>query len=1063
MRPSQTLEITSSKKTAYLLNSYRSPFEVDGKVWPTVTHYMAAMQFPGTSYEEEIRKASSIVQVQRMVSPHYYTFDDNGTPTRKLVYGKGSDVFFRRADWTQAEPIMLEKALRAKFKNPKLLSQLLSTKDLVLAGPGGSVLMRIRDEILLKPPTENLAQPQIEMDLRDVHASPLTSEEKKLVTALMKLSLRIRDLEGQNYLYAEMPEDALMVLGGRPLASLTYMWLNKHSWTVIYQQMPHFEKLIQKTHELIVPLDEFQEHQIQVSAVIASAIRWWRLNATESQKADFKSKLAKWENLKVILPKGKRWYRGSSPALTEGKARGKRAFSEGRKKRRKSYQAGPEVIRTPKGKSPNGQKGHKASPSPKGKKSPKEKKERVMSDHLTIRWSGKDNFLVEGKTLPKYRARLLGLGGKHPMVRQIPNLEAIRFPVERLTAVEEVIFEDLPEDQKYQEAFQVWKKTKVDLFTDTAAQLQVLKGEKLISKETVQTAIAIYGCNVAPIEPDPELVSGLDMLDIMDPEAIQYLSGVVTALGELLVEHTGSYAEYVHKLDQITQSVMDSSTSAPVAGLSAPQMGMLRAMVHILKVADYEPGSETFVWAFLTVFPRKGRVEAETYVMDLLEEALNGDIREVVERRLESPRVSWEGVEKVLGEMLEEEVNEVAKVLVVIALHYTSLVLEWGSPESRHLLLRIKVLGYAYQPRKLSSEVVKHSRKSKKAVVHESPKMEISAAIDPKSIRRFKGLYSKKLLRPIKGKSLEEVAQKAAENIADNGAVIHEIEARDPLSYTFDLVGSDEDVSHWRADMGDMGFEVTRIQSSTGETPKKVSFEESSRTSKGESEKLPKYFHKKKGNLLEYPVVGVLGSASTIDDRKQDRVTRDVHKVLKVPMSFLLPGRSESAGRLRHDLGWVIDLTVALSRKEARSEKSLKHRQEYLLQALEHAKYDIVHQAALKSPGVLPGLALAESQVQEYLPALKAWAQKNKFDLYIVKGDIEEPEGMDLGKVEFNAAEQEKQLRLKEYRKVIGPLDLDEAEYEKVVDKLEALTSQERERFLKKSGKELEKKVRLLL
>jgi ribA/ribD-fused uncharacterized protein len=126
-------------------NFYRAPMMIDGKVWPTVEHWVQAQKFPGQALEEEIRLTSTPTQAKRLGS------------TRAVPL---------RSDWEKVKDEIMRRGLEAKFtQHLKLRQRLLSTGTAVLVdhtsrdrywGDGGDgtgknrlgqLLMEIRDRM----------------------------------------------------------------------------------------------------------------------------------------------------------------------------------------------------------------------------------------------------------------------------------------------------------------------------------------------------------------------------------------------------------------------------------------------------------------------------------------------------------------------------------------------------------------------------------------------------------------------------------------------------------------------------------------------------------------------------------------------------------------------------------------------------------------------------------------------------------------------------------------------------------------------------------------------------
>ena len=119
-------------------------FVLDGEYWPTIEHYFQAQKFPGSPYQQVIRRAP--------------------TPTAAKRLGQ-SRAHPLRPDWDLIKEEVMLRALRAKFASAELAALLLATADRELVedseedsywarsrtGAGlnraGELLMRVRGEL----------------------------------------------------------------------------------------------------------------------------------------------------------------------------------------------------------------------------------------------------------------------------------------------------------------------------------------------------------------------------------------------------------------------------------------------------------------------------------------------------------------------------------------------------------------------------------------------------------------------------------------------------------------------------------------------------------------------------------------------------------------------------------------------------------------------------------------------------------------------------------------------------------------------------------------------------
>ncbi len=129
----------------FLANFARTPFRLDGYIWPTVEHYYQAQKFVGTEHTDLIRLAASPALAAQMGRDR----------TRPL-----------RPDWPDVRLAVMRQALLAKFsQHRRLREQLLATGSALLVertrrdaywGDGGDgsgqnrlgrLLMQVRDQL----------------------------------------------------------------------------------------------------------------------------------------------------------------------------------------------------------------------------------------------------------------------------------------------------------------------------------------------------------------------------------------------------------------------------------------------------------------------------------------------------------------------------------------------------------------------------------------------------------------------------------------------------------------------------------------------------------------------------------------------------------------------------------------------------------------------------------------------------------------------------------------------------------------------------------------------------
>ena len=116
----------------YLSNNFYSPFIIDNKKWPTVTHYFEAMKYKGTPYEEQIRLAPTPIHALVLSEKKYVTLHENEKIDAKMYFIRNNTYSYRK-DWDMVMLDILKHAIKEKFKqNPHLERKLLKTQSSLL-------------------------------------------------------------------------------------------------------------------------------------------------------------------------------------------------------------------------------------------------------------------------------------------------------------------------------------------------------------------------------------------------------------------------------------------------------------------------------------------------------------------------------------------------------------------------------------------------------------------------------------------------------------------------------------------------------------------------------------------------------------------------------------------------------------------------------------------------------------------------------------------------------------------------------------------------------------------
>jgi predicted NAD-dependent protein-ADP-ribosyltransferase YbiA (DUF1768 family) len=286
-------------RTSFLSNDSIYPFELDNKIWPSVTHYVEAKKFEGTQLEEQIRAAPTIFEIKKLTRgrPKYMNDD------YKIVYGKKlDDVYDYRRDIDIKA--ILEKSIKAKLSSyPFLTKKLLDLKNTNIIDPSnehtGTILENIRDKKeVVKVPSDKTT---------DIDTPDLSTDELTVVKKIISMAIKIKKIEQQKHIYPEMIEDVLYNIIPADYNEVIN-FIEETPWNVIYRDMPTFERLVMTINKLFSKKDKEQKKQIKNSAYIGSFIKYCR---SRKSIESIKKFLEKDIDLKLVPTA--RWYRNSAP------------------------------------------------------------------------------------------------------------------------------------------------------------------------------------------------------------------------------------------------------------------------------------------------------------------------------------------------------------------------------------------------------------------------------------------------------------------------------------------------------------------------------------------------------------------------------------------------------------------------------------------------------------------------------------------------------------------------------------------------------------------------------
>ena len=324
---------SSDRSLGFLNISFQCPFILENKTWPTVEHYILAKQFQGSTLEENIRQAKTVLAARNLARPRssvVHRDDGIAGVVKRVVYGPDGSVLCSKPN-EAAQKQYLADAIEAKFsQNPKILQRLKQTEGIEIIDPknpnASIALMEFRDKTLQSggkakndSVTENF---QMSLPNDDVFGpGNITNEEKVMVGNIVKILEWTRTLENVPQIHTEMLEDVLYNIAGPKIAAAMIppltLWSSDISdrWGIIAKEMPKFTKLFESASEILATKFPTKvlpaRDKIILAIYIASVLRWLRMDCSPGTKAKIYSKTKNLKYQDVILPPIYREYRAT--------------------------------------------------------------------------------------------------------------------------------------------------------------------------------------------------------------------------------------------------------------------------------------------------------------------------------------------------------------------------------------------------------------------------------------------------------------------------------------------------------------------------------------------------------------------------------------------------------------------------------------------------------------------------------------------------------------------------------------------------------------------------------
>lgn len=591
MRPTIVIPSPTDTKYGFLSPSSRHSFNIEGKIWPTITHFMIAKQFEGTTLEEEVRKTDSVVLAKSMTRPRIIIVENDERVIKKIVYGSNKNYEIK-SDWKNAMVQLdyLKTATSAKFdQNARLRKKLIDTEGMKIDDPNnknyGSILEVLRDAYISEIEKKKEPPKDVFKSLSPTECTDLKikNEYTELIASFFSIVRFIKEIEGADRYYVGMFEDAISNLVpwsiGVELVEKMEIWVDFifQGWSLIAKSMPLFEILVHSLKNRVVRenfegLDNVEN--LRVAVLITSFVRWLNFDAKPDTVEKIIKNSSTIKKKTIFIPAKPRPYRKNIPLFVS--------------------------------------------------KNDKPKKGNLISfkgvskfDRVSMTES-KGKIFVSGKDSKVYETRLLELGGRR-------KGDVIELPLSAKAEVESLFYDSHPDyDQRVNAIYRAWCQKKVDLIVDMAAQIS-----HLVSKPPglrIYKIVTIM-CGIHQNADAQGLACPVDAKLIMDtskiPSKIQNF--LFRSLTPLTFPKKGSFEEICTGWDK--ECGWERSCSVPLVSRSftKDQCYVIKSITNIVNIATlpgkglgYPHTMEVVVWAFLSLTPKVLRKDAEKYIKLIL-------------------------------------------------------------------------------------------------------------------------------------------------------------------------------------------------------------------------------------------------------------------------------------------------------------------------------------------------------------------------------------------------------------------------------------------------------------
>jgi len=301
----------TNRKYGFMSNSSRYEFELGGKRWPTVEHYVLAKKFEGTRFEDVIRKSPTVYQA-RILARGKVSISNGERVDRS--YGNEGEYRIK-SDWKYNRTKLMKRAIDAKFsQNPRLMERLIKTwgyNILVNGEPEtGNLLVEVRDSHSKLASQKNGKLKSVKRQ-KDFPKDVMTIVDKKIIKAVIDLGVEISKYTGWDGRINDIVlTDALdnLIESKTIVKNITHM---ADDLEILFGEakLPKQKLIVEEIQKILSRVDPLQNHYVGDSYLLSSMLKYYKFELNPSQKSKFMNRLKNIKKIDIVLDRSYRFRR----------------------------------------------------------------------------------------------------------------------------------------------------------------------------------------------------------------------------------------------------------------------------------------------------------------------------------------------------------------------------------------------------------------------------------------------------------------------------------------------------------------------------------------------------------------------------------------------------------------------------------------------------------------------------------------------------------------------------------------------------------------------------------